>query len=160
MALDLKSAGTLARSRGWFSEPAPSLPELPWALQGEGHTRSPRRGGGGGGGAWGRSGACTRGTEGALGPRREVPGCGAPRGLSVNCLCGAVTFLPFVVLSASLPKPFLSLVMGVPPQVSGAAVEKQVSPGMSCRIRPAFSVVGHQPHGMFPCEGEGKASAM
>ena len=31
---------------------------------------------------------------------------------------------------------------------------------MSRRIRPAFSVVGHQPHGMFPCEGEGKASAM
>ena len=47
MVLDLKSEGTLARSRGWFSEPAPSLPEHPWALQEEGHTRRPQRGGGG-----------------------------------------------------------------------------------------------------------------
>ena len=47
MALGLQSAGTLAQSGGWFSKPAPCLPELPWALQGEGPTRNPWRAGGG-----------------------------------------------------------------------------------------------------------------
>ena len=96
-AIDLKSAGTLAHSRGWFSEPAPSLPELPWALQGVGHTRSPQSVGG-----WCRS--STQGTEGARGPRREVPGCSAPRSFSVNRLWGAVTFTPFAVFISLFTK--------------------------------------------------------
>ena len=124
------------------------------AAGGGSHKETPESGGGGGAG--GRSGSCTRGTEGALGPRREVPGCGAPRGLSVNCLCGAVTFLPFVVLSASLPKPFLSLVMGVPPQVSGAAVEKQVSPGMSAELGQLFLWWEINPVGCFLVRGREK----
>ena len=44
MALGLRFAGALAQSR--FSKPAPCLPGLPWALQGESPTRSPWRAGG------------------------------------------------------------------------------------------------------------------
>ena len=43
MALELQSAGTLAQSRDWFSEPASGLPENPRMLQGESPTRSPHR---------------------------------------------------------------------------------------------------------------------
>ena len=43
MALELQSAGALAQSGDWFSEPVSGLPEIPRTLQGQGPTRSPRR---------------------------------------------------------------------------------------------------------------------
>ena len=57
-------------------------------------------------------------------------------------------------------KPFLSVVMGVPPSGLRCCCRETGVPRDVCRTRPAFSVVGHQPHGLFPCEGEGKTSAM
>ena len=54
-------------------------------------------------------------------------------------------------------KPFLSLVMGVPPaQVSGAAVEKQVSPGMSAELGQVFLWWDINPMGCFLVRGRGK----
>ena len=109
----------------------------------------------------GRGGSCTRGTEGARGPRREVPGCAAPRRLSVNCLWGAVTFLPFTVFislfTKTLPQNPSSLSSwGSPPQVSGAAVEKQVSPGMSAELGQLFLWWDINPMGCFLVRGRGK----
>ena len=57
-------------------------------------------------------------------------------------------------------KPFLSVVMGVPPSGLRCCCRETGVPRDVCRTRPGFSVVGHQPHGLFPCEGEGKTSAM
>ena len=105
-------------------------------------------------------GSSTRGTEGARGLRREVPGCGAPRGFSVNCLRGAVTFKPFAVFISLFIKTLPLPRHGGPPSGLWCCWRELGVPRDVCRTRAAFSVVGDQPREMFPCEGEGKASAI
>ena len=87
----------------------------------------------------GRCGSSTWGTEGACGRSREIPQCGAPRGMRLYSLRKAIPFMPFDMFICIFPN-----ILPLPPHggpVSGlwgcCRCPSRVSPAMSCRARVA-----------------------